>query len=191
MVAVADDIRRLAALDFDVPLVEVWVGGAILEPVDRIATYDVALVLDEPPDEVTWLALHPAGSWIADRLRLTKVTAAWFLRSSAHPVHNHRLRALLRVWTIDGAERQAIDRLRRGELTATDIVTAPGEPQLAIQLRSELAQCRRHLAIVLDRYHDRDWRRDHKGFAIYPEDHLWCAAHAVRELTDAVDDLEL
>ncbi|MBW3605779.1 MAG: hypothetical protein KY460_12905, partial [Actinobacteria bacterium] len=130
MVAAADDIRHLAALDFDAPL--------------------------------------PAGGWIADRLRLTKRPAAWFLRSTAHPVRNHRLRELLRVWTTARAERQAIQRLRRGEL----------------------AQCRRHLATVLDNYHDRDWRRDHTGVGVYPEDHLRRAAQAVRELTDAVDDLE-
>jgi hypothetical protein len=49
-----------------------------------------------------------------------------------------------------------------------------------------LAQCRRHLATILDNYHDRHWRRAHKGYGTYPHDHLWRAAQAVRELTDAI-----
>ena len=49
-----------------------------------------------------------------------------------------------------------------------------------------VAQCRRHLATILDNYHDRHWRRAHKGYGTYPEDHLWRAAQAVRELTDAI-----
>lgn len=49
-----------------------------------------------------------------------------------------------------------------------------------------LAQCRRHLATILDNYHDRHRRRAHKGYGTYPDDHLWGAAQAVRELPDAI-----
>lgn len=190
VVDAADEVHRLAGHGFDVPLAELWVGGAILEPTDRIAAYDVVIVLDAPAEEVTWLTLHPTGKWIADRLRLTKLPAVWFLRPVAQPVHNHRLPVLIRVWTTAGPDRHAIDRLRRGELAPTDLSMPPDDVQLAAQLQAELAQCRRHLATVLDSYHDHDWRRDHKGFGVYPEDHLWRAAQAVRELTDALDDLE-
>ena len=34
---------------------------------------------------------------------------------------------------------------------------------------------RRHLQWVAESYGDTDWRRDHKGFGEYPEDHLWWA----------------
>jgi hypothetical protein len=189
LVAAADEVHGLAAAGFDVPLAELWVGGAILERADRLETYDVALVLDAPAEEVTWLALHPAGEWIADQLRLTKLAVAWFLRSTAHRVHNHRLGTMARVWTSGGPDRDLIDRLRGGELLPTDISMRPDDATLAAQLETELAQCQQHLATVLDGYHDRDWRRDHTGFGVHPEDHLWRAAQAVRELSDALDGL--
>jgi hypothetical protein len=126
MVDAASDIHRLSEHGFDIPLLEVWVGGAILQPVDRIDSYDVALVLDAPSDEVTWRAPDPTGDWIADRMRLTKMPVAWFVAPAGRPVH--------------------------------------------------------------DRYHDRDWRRARTSRDVHPEDHLWRAAQAVRELTDAVDN---
>lgn len=189
MVTAADEIHGLATQGLDVPLAELWVGGAILERDDRIDTYDVALVLDAPAEDVTWLALHPAGEWIADRLRVTKLAVHWFLRSTAHRVHNHRLRAMVRVWTPTDPDRGLLDRLHRGDLVPTDISMPPDDATLAARLETELAQCRRHLVTVLDGYHDRDWRHDHTGLGVYPEDHLWRAAQAVRELSDALDHL--
>lgn len=184
IVEAADEIHRLNQHGFDMPLVEVWVGGVILEPVDRMASYDVALVLDLPAEEATWRAVHPASEWIADRLRLTKLPVAWFVRPAGGRVYDQRFRTMVRVWSADGPDRETIDRLRRGDATLADAAIPPSTAQLA----TELADSRRHLATVLDRYHDRDWRREHTGFGIYPEDHLWRAAQAVRELTDAVDD---
>jgi hypothetical protein len=29
-----------------------------------------------------------------------------------------------------------------------------------------------HLKQVIDSYEHRDWHREHKGFGVYPEDHL-------------------
>jgi hypothetical protein len=43
-----------------------------------------------------------------------------------------------------------------------------------------------HLRTVLDRFHEPSWRREHKGFGRYPEDHLWFAAEGVREIEDAL-----
>lgn len=48
---------------------------------------------------------------------------------------------------------------------------------------------RRHLRAVLDRYWDRDWRRDHQGHDDEPEDHLWRAATAVEDILDALEEL--
>ena len=185
----AEDFHRRAAHLVAATLAELWVGGAVLGTAERIDTYDVVLVLDAPAAEIPWLALHPAGEWYGDRLRLTKVMAEWFLRSTEHGVHNHRLRELVRVWTPDGPDEALIDRLRRGELTPTDISQPPDDATLAAQLETELVQCRQHLATILDSYFDRDWRRAHKGYGVYPEEHLWRAAQAVRELTDALTAL--
>jgi hypothetical protein len=186
----AEELHRRAAGLVDATLAQLWASGAILEDAERIDTYDVVLVLDAPADETTWLALHPAGEWFGDRLRLTKATAAWFLRSTEHGVHNHRLRELVRVWTPDGPDHALLDRLRRSELAPTDISRPPDDATMAAQLAAELAQCRQHLATMLDSYHDRDWRRAHKGYGVYPEDHLWRAAQTVRELTDALAHLQ-
>lgn len=188
----ADEVHRLppgVLTDVvDAKLVELWVGGAILENVERIDIYNIVLVLDARAEEVPWLALHPDGEWYADRLRLTKIGAPHYLRSTEH-LHNHELRELVRVWTRDGSDNSVLDRLRRGELEPTDISRPPDDATLAAQLETELAHCRQHLATMLDSYHEPDWRRAHKGFGVYPEDHLWRAAQAVRELTDALTAL--
>jgi hypothetical protein len=183
MVDAASDIHRLNAHGIDIPLVEVWVGGAILDPVDRMDSYDVALVLDVSTDEVTWRAHDPAGDWIADRMRLTKLPVAWFARPAGRPAYDRRMRGMVRVWSTSGADRDAIDRLRHGDPTLGDSAA----PVDTAQLATELAECRRHLATVLDSYYDRDWRRQHTGGWVHPEDHLWRAAQAVRELTDAIE----
>jgi hypothetical protein len=182
MVDAASDIHRLNEHGFDIPLLELWVGGALLEPVDRLDSYDVALVLDAPADEVTWRAYDHTGAWIAERMRLTKLPVAWFVRPAERPLHDRRMRGMVRVWSTAGADHGAIDRLRHGDATEA------AAPAATAQLVAELAECRRHLATVLDRYHDRDWRREHTGGGVYPEDHLWRAAQAVRELTDAIEE---
>ena len=48
---------------------------------------------------------------------------------------------------------------------------------------------RRYLRQVLAKYWDLDWRREHTGYDESPEDHLWRAATAVSEITDALDEL--
>lgn len=184
MVDAASEIHTLNEHGIDVPLREVWVGGAILQPGDRIDSYDVALALDAPADEVTWRALDPAGAWIADRLRLTKMPVVWFVCPAGRPPHDTQMRGMLRVWSTAGTDHGAIDRLRRDDPALADAAT----PADAAQLATELAACRRRLATVLDSFHDRDWRREHTGRGVYPEDHLWRAAQAVRELTDAIED---
>ena len=189
----ADDLHRLAAdvlTDvIDATLAELWVGGAILGNVERVDTYHVVLVLNAPAEDVPWLVLRPDGEWYADRLRLTKVGAAWFMREQS--VHNHELRELVRVWTPDGPDEALIDRLRRSELAPDDISQPPDDATMAKQLETELAQCRQYLATMLDSYHEPDWRHAHKGAGVYPEDHLWRAAQAVRELTDALTALHV
>jgi hypothetical protein len=54
------------------------------------------------------------------------------------------------------------------------------------QLETEWETSRRHLEHGVDSYHDRNWRRDHKGFGVYPEDHLWWATRGWLELDNAL-----
>jgi hypothetical protein len=66
----------------------------------------------------------------------------------------------------------------------------PTASELIGQLRAELPVSRAHLRTVVERYWDRDWRRENKGYDESPENHLWRAAAAVSEMQDALDELE-
>lgn len=63
---------------------------------------------------------------------------------------------------------------------------SPGDTreQLATELEASLA----HLRAVEASYWERDWRRDHRGFGIYPESHLWNAVHGYLDLLAALND---
>lgn len=54
---------------------------------------------------------------------------------------------------------------------------------------TELSASLAHLKRVTDRFPEREWRREHKGFGTYPEDHLWRAAQGYLELRDALQEL--
>ena len=113
----------------------------------------------------------------------------WCYRPLAWPVWNHEHRRLVRFWSAPhGLDPTVIEALRSRSLDRLAVVEpSPGE--LAAQLREELVLSRRHLREVLDAYWDRDWRRRHKSYDESPEDHLWRAAIAVSEITDALDEL--
>jgi len=129
-------------------------------------------------EELPWLALHPAGEWVGDQLRLGKRPMRWCYRPLAWPVWNYEHRRLVRFWSaVDGLNTTAIDALASRRLDHLSVVE-PSIDDLADQLREELAVSRRHLRAVLDGYWDRDWRREHTGDES-PEDHLWRAATAV------------
>jgi hypothetical protein len=80
-----------------------------------------------------------------------------------------------------GYESDVIQAVRDRQFDRLQVV-APSDAEFEEQLRGELALCQQHLNAVMDRYWDRDWRQEHKGSGTYPEDHLWRAASAVREI---------
>jgi hypothetical protein len=107
--------------------------------------------------------------------------------ASVYPAWNCRDRRVLRFWSSDaGYDSDVIEALRARHFDQLQIV-APSQAEFAAQLQTELDLCQQHLKDVLDQYWDAGWRRDHKGFGIYPEDHLWRAAAAVREIEAALD----
>jgi hypothetical protein len=176
--------------DIGWPLEELWVTGELLTDVPELEVGAVVLVLDEPAHEVPWLALSPAGAWVGDRLRLGKRPFGWSYRPVVWPVWNHANRRLVRFWSAsDGLDESVIDALRESRFDSLAVVE-PEPDALAEQLREELAISRRHLRSTLDHYWEGDWRRQHKGFGTGPEDHLWRAAQAVTEMTDALDELD-
>jgi hypothetical protein len=189
MAAESSDMLRLRDTNIGWPLEELWVTGDLLTDAPTLESGSVVLVLDLPADEVPWLALNPAGEWVGDRLRLGKRPMRWCYRPLVWPVWNHEHRRVVRYWSAgDGLDESVIAamRERRSDRLA---IAEPAPGMLADQLREELAVSRRHLRSVLDQYWERDWRHDHKGFDHRPEDHLWRAACAVADITDALDEL--
>jgi hypothetical protein len=183
------DMVRLQSAELRWPLTELWVTGELLTDAPTLEWASVVLVLDLPGEDVPWLALNPAGEWVGDRLRLGKRPLLWCYRPAVWPVWNHEHRRLVRYWSAgDGLDETVIDALRERQFDGLTIVE-PTPTLLAEQLREEIAVSRRHLRATLDHYWDRDWRGEHKGFGVGPEDHLWRAAQAVTEMTDALDSL--
>jgi len=190
MAEVASERLALRHADFGWPLEELWVTGDLLGVADTVEAGSVELMLDVPPDEVPWMALHPAGEWIGRELRHGKRPMMWCYRPLVWPVWNHRNRRLTRFWSAHaGTDDAVIEALRSRRLDAVTVVE-PSPRELGEQLREELVVSRRYLRVVLDRYWDFGWRRDNKGQDRSPEDALWRAAMAVSEIQDTLDDLD-
>jgi hypothetical protein len=189
MAEVATEGLRFRHSDIGWPLEELWVAGDLLTLTDTLEGGSVVLVLDEPADELPWLALNPAGEWIGDRLRLGKRPIGWCYRPLAWPAWNHEHRRVVRFWTAtEGTDTAVIEALGSRRLDRLDIVE-PSIEQLIAQVHEELPESRRHLRAVLDDYWDRDWRREHKGYDTSPEDHLWRAATAVEDMRSTLEEL--
>lgn len=166
------------------PLVSIWVTGELLSSADTVEDAAVVLLLDLPADELPWIALHPTAEWVSERLRLGKRPVLWWYRPQTWPAWNAMHRRVVRFWADrDGADDGVLDALRRG---CSLPVVEPQPKDWHAQMNAERAVSRRHLTTVLDQYHDRDWRREHQGFGVYPEDHLWRAAQGLREIEDAL-----
>lgn len=190
MVEVATERLSLRDTDIGWPLEEMWVTGDLLGLADPLEAGAVVLVLDLPPEELPWLTLNPAGEWVGDQLRLGKRPMQWCYRPRAWPVWNHEHRRLARFWSAaDGLGTTVIEAIRSRRLDRLAVVE-PSLDELTEQLREELAVSRRHLRAVLDHYWDHGWRRDHRGYDESPEDHLWRAATAVADISDALDHLQ-
>jgi hypothetical protein len=185
----ATERLRLRESDIGWPLEELWVGGALLDKVETIESSDVVLVLDVPAEEVPWLALHPAGEWAGSQLRLGKIPFVWCYRPLLWPAWNHRYRRVVRFWSAkDGLDHDVVEAIRERRLDDL-VIVEPTTADLVEQLRAELDVSRRHLRRVLDGYWDSHWRREHRGYDGTPEDHLWRAAQGVREIEDALTEL--
>ena len=188
---VSSERLRFRGTDIGWPVEELWVTGDLLGLADAVEAVLVVVVLDVPPEEAPWLAINPGGEWAGDQLRLRKPPLLWCYRPLGWPAWNHQHRRLVRYWSAEaGLDDYVMDALRTNRLDRLDVVE-PTAHELASQLREELPVSRRHLRTVIQRYWDRDWRRQHKGYDESPEDHLWRAAAAVTEMQDALDGLKL
>jgi hypothetical protein len=137
MADAATENMRLRDSGIGWPLQELWVTGELLEGPESMEWGSVVLVLDLPPDELTWLARHPMAEWISSQLRLGKRPFAWAYRPSAWPVWNHRNRRLA-DWRRDhkGHDESPEDHLWRaaqavGEMEQALSELGPNEPGAA------------------------------------------------------------
>ena len=182
MATEATDLLRLRETAIGWPLEELWATGDLLDTGGDLETGAVILLLDVAPDEVPWLAKHPAGEWVGDRLRLGKRPMLWCYRPSVWPPWNARHRRVARVWAATaGLDEGTIEALRSG----TDpSVVEPSADDLRAQLAAEREASHAHLRRIVDDYWERDWRRRHRGEEA--EDHLWRAAAGLVEIDDAL-----
>jgi hypothetical protein len=181
----ASDGLQLRTIDIGWPLEELWVTGALLDPVDELEHGSVVLMIDLPTGELPWLAVHPTAEWIGGQLRLGKRPLWWSYRPTALPPWTYRDRRVARFWSAaDGLDDAVIDALRtQRPLT----VVEPAPDELLDQLGIELAVTKTHLRSILDHYWDQDWRRANRHDTS-PEDQLWRAATAVTEIEAAIDE---
>lgn len=172
--------------DFDIRLSELWIGGDILNGAEQTEEVTIVVRLDIPDDEIPYLALHPEVESYEHSLRLNKwpVDARW--RSRGVPAWDHEVRRVARFWSAEtGTEDLLIRNLQ--DRTFTELmIESPTPEQLQAFLEESLSRSERHLTGVLEHYWDRDWRRNHQGYGVHPEDHLWRAAEAVRSIKSAL-----
>lgn len=96
-------------------------------------------------------------------------------------------RRAVRFWTAgDGLDVAVVDALATGQTDQLPITEPADQQQLAAQLRAEREVSRWQLVEMIDRFYDRDWRREHKHEGVFPQDHLWWAAAGFLELDDAM-----
>lgn len=185
--ACATDFDRLAGLSGEPLLQEAWVFGELLDGPDQLDVVPLALVVDLPPEQVPWLTRPPAAEAVTSFLRFEKYPLRWFWRPAMRPVWNHAIRRAVRFWSSTGGpEVGALDALGHRGLDKVAVVAPPDGDALADQLRVEHNAARAHLSEVVERFHDLEWRRDHKGSGLYPDDHLWSAAKGFLDLDAAI-----
>ena len=164
-------------------------GGELLEDHHQLEAGAAVLVLDLPPDDLPWLAVHPSAEWVGAQLRLGKRPFFWAYRPILWPVWNQRHRRLVRFWTArSGTDTAVIDALREGRLAHLPVVE-PSAAQLVDHLRVELTASEAHLRSVVSSYWEPAWRRLQAGADASAEDQLWRAAQAAVEIRDALAEL--
>lgn len=184
MAEVANECLPFRAGPIGWPLVSMWATGELLGSTESIETASVVLLLDLPADELPWMAVHPTGEWVSERLRLGKRPVQWWYRPQIWPVWNPAHRRVVRFWSDrDGPDDEILDALRHERSMP---VVEPSLEDWRAQLNEECALARKKLDVILDHFYERDWRHKHKGFGVYPEDHLWRAAQGLREIEDAL-----
>ncbi|MET9241159.1 hypothetical protein [Nonomuraea sp. NPDC003709] len=163
------------------------VFGDLLTGADPVDHLEIVLVLNLPPEEVTWGSQPPGTAWLVDFLRLDQGGVAYWWRSHLDPVENHRIHDPVRFWSLDGPDQDVLDALAERRFDRVREVTSRPQEEPA-QVAGELRAALDHLRAVRDSYWDRQWRRRHRSLGRYPEHHLWEAVQGYLDLLEAHGD---
>lgn len=181
----ATEIEKLQRPAFDLGLEELWVAGELLDGNAAPDFGTVVGMLDVAPQELPWMALHPSGEWVFDRLRLGKRPLIGYYRPMAWPAWNARHRGVVRFWSAtDGRDVEVIEQLQTGTVVVSEAAT---DNEVRNQLLEERAVGEAHLRRIVDTYWEGDWRREHRGQRA--EDMLWRASAGLIEIDDALASL--
>jgi len=185
ILAEACDRMKLFWVDTEPFLKAVYAFGEVVDGADPLEAVQVAVAINLPPEEVPWESSPQGADWLADELRLSKGGFVYFWRSYLDPVWNHHIRGPVRIWSVDGgSDEQALATLEARDFGSLNrLVPEPADERL--QLREDLEAALAHLREVRDKYWDRDWRREHRGYGRYPENELWEAVGGFLDLADA------
>lgn len=146
-------------------------------------------MFDVPPDELPEMALTRDERAASSILGLDKRPMLVRSRPTARPAWSHLERRVARVWSREGGhDRGNLEGLVGAKLNDVTVVE-PSSEELHAWLASELPRSEAHLRTMLDDYWVGEWRRDHTGRGVHPDDHLWRAAWAVQSMRDALAEL--
>jgi hypothetical protein len=172
-------------------VVAAYVFGAVLDPVSELELVQLALVVDEPPEDVRWMSRPVRLEVLASLRRFDKLPVSWRWRPAAWPVWNHEINRAVRFWgSAGGRDEAALRALADARLDGLRFEQPGGPEELARQLTIERSVSRGDLAAVKAQFYDRDWRRAHAIEGIHPEDHLWWATAGYLDLDDALAGLD-
>lgn len=162
--------------------------GDVVEGVDPLERIQVAFVVDVPTDEVTWNAESVGFAALAELAGFGKLPLEWWWRPAVWPVWNHHIRNPVQFWSLDGPDEAALTAFAERRFDDIQREPLPDASEQRRWLREEATAGLEHLRVVVDRYHDSEWRREHRGGGTRPEDHLWRAAWGYLDLRRAVVD---
>jgi hypothetical protein len=184
---IAEDAHRANLLGDDPLLLAIYTFGPLLEHHTEVEAVDIALVCDAPADELSWRAEPPWTLGIVEVLRLNKAPVRWYFRPATWPVSNHLIREPLRIWSLEGADEQALAALADSQAQPLRL-PAPSRTEQREQQAAELAAARWQLRQVHNSYWDRNWRHTHSRHGVYPETHLYNAVSGYLNLLDAHEE---
>jgi hypothetical protein len=168
-----------------------FVFGGLLDAEVDLDRVEVAFVVAEPSEVVPWMSRPAHLEALAAILRFTKLPLSWRWRPAQWPIWNHEIERAVRVWRADGGrDQRALDALQARQLDDVAIEGPADTDELLAELLVERNVGRHHLASVTESFYDQDWRREHRGDGVHPEDHLWWATAGFLDLDDAIRRLD-